>query len=215
MANFDISRCEYLTTTNNPTQYYLNVLEKYVSKVAGPDLAKVAYDKTVENLIDKLQGDDINSNKVLHKICFYTFAQVWAEACESTTRYPGKPFALEYVAIDDNNQEYTPVNGFYKKVLQSVKNTIYDPAIQTMLSKPDRYGNYAVIDFDSFSNSIHRSIKNYYDKVEKIDERLLKSEIPNKALHESVEGSIKHFNTEVKKVIYNYKPTNQYGYYSK
>lgn len=212
MANFDIASCKYLTTSHNPTQYYLDVIKKYITKIVGPDLAKSEYEETIKTLEKKLKGDSISSPAVLHKVCFYTFAQVWMHACESSPKYTGKPFALEYAAFDEDDEEYTPANGFYNRVLNSIKGVIYDPAVQTMLSKPDNYGSYVVINFDELSNSIHRAIKTYYDKAEFIDKRLLESQMPNKELHESVDKSIKHFNNEIKRVIYNYKPSKQYGY---
>ena len=213
MAGFDFSKCEYITTKRNPTQYYMDMMKKFIgNSIKDEDELQKEFNYCKDDLTKKLKGDSLNSTKVLHKVCYYSFAQMWIDACLDTPRIPGKPFTLEYVAMDEDGEEYIPQNGFYNKVLNRVKSIIFDPAIQALLSKPDKYGDYPVIDLEEFGRRINRAIEQYYTQAAETDERLLKSQIPTKALHGNVDKVIADFEKQMRAIVNNFTPKQQYRF---
>ena len=211
MANFDYSKCKFITTSKNPSEYYLNIMKDYIAKTCSPDELDAEYNRSIKTLERLLNGDTINNPKVLHKICYYAFTNVWFTICQATTSCPGKPFALECLELNKYGEESFKNDGFYIAIQKRVKNILYDASIQVLLSSPDKFDNYPVIDLNELSRLIHNAIKKYYDDVAKVDARLLQSKRPNKNLHNNVTNAISKFESSLNKITYNYNPQSHYG----
>ncbi len=213
MATFDYSQCRFITTNKNPLQYYLNTIKKSLKLFLPEEKIEENFKFLKNDLEEKIRdkGENINDPKTLYTVCYYTFSRVWYSLAQATYYYTGKPFALECFEYNEDHEVVFKNNGFFSKIQQQVKNTLYDESIQVLLSSKDQFGNYAVVDFEELSRHINNAIRNYYDAAEKTDPRLLKSKLPTKALHNSVEKSVREFELQLNKIIHNYNP-NPGGY---
>lgn len=215
MSNFDYSKCRFITTSKNPAEYYLNVIKKSLKTILPEDRVEDNFQFLKSNLESQLNKVDstTTSPDTYYKVCYYTFSRVWFALCQATPYCSGKPFAMELCEYDDEKEKVVfKNNGFYAKMDDRVRKTLYDEAIQALLCQKDRFGNYAVINFDEVSAHIRSAIKKYYDAAEKVDKKLLDSKIPNKTLHKIVEKSIDELTASIKEIVTNYNPNqSQYG----
>ena len=206
MAHFDISNCKFIKTVDNPTQYYLDMIKKYIGK-AFPNISQEANRIAYEDLVNKLRdkGKSLNDTSALPMIAYFAFDQVWYQACEKTSRTPNRPFALER-DIDDTLVR-TDTKSFYVQIDEYAKSAIYDAS--SLFTKPNEIGKYAVIDLDAISNLITNSIDNFYNRAERVNPELLKTPYPIKELHNSVRDALVTFKSELRHVISNVKTDKQ------
>ncbi|MBQ8522085.1 MAG: hypothetical protein IJ458_00285 [Clostridia bacterium] len=207
MATFNISNCKFIKTVDNPKQYYLSIIRKYVGKISDPSMLEDDVKFFINRLVELLKGDSIDDPKVLHKIAFFTFDRVWYEVCEDTTRTPNRSLALERDLLIDNEKHFRKGDSFYSRARDYFRNILYSAA--ALLTSQNEIGKYAVVDLDAVSEFLHRELNKYYNEVEKINPNLLTSGFPTEALHNTVKNAFKDIDKEFRKVIYNINTTPQ------
>lgn len=211
MPSFNTSQCKYITTNKQPVQYYLDIIKDAISSFVDNDstLLEQEFNETKNDLIRQLHQKnlDLNSPKALHFIAYYAFTWVWADVCEDTSRQSGRPFALERLYIDpeDRTERSKPV-GFSSNMVSAVQSSIYDTATQALLSKPNTFGDYNVIDFKQLKHDLNKAINDSYAQIKLKDPDLLKSYRPIKAVQTPVKQVVDKFDSELSRVVYNYNP---------
>ena len=210
MAGFNTSKCRYLTTSKNPSQYYLDILKQTVESMASgldESIIENEFNARKNNLIHQLnvKGSNLNSPKTFHMVAYYTFAHMWIEIAEDDSKQHGRPYALERLKISQD-ELVTYYGGFHSEITEQVRDSLYDTSTQALLSKPDQFGNYNVIDFSKLHYDLDRAINSVYSQIALRDPDLLKSRRPIKAVQAPVKEVIDKFDLELSQVVYNYNP---------
>lgn len=176
----------YITTSNNPYEYYTKALKTCIKSMVGDDkeLCDKIYKKRME-MFEKA-NDDIpsasvspnNPQRLLRLACYvseYVFKDILGT---SLTDDYGQPiltpaFGVEYYTYDfegeftTTDKPYTKneISGYYitcrNKLWDKIK---FQPNSINKLTKPDNFGDYKVIDFEQLTSRLKGDIRNYYYK---------------------------------------------------
>ncbi len=225
MANFDISRCQYvnrametnnpyIAQTKDPYKYYLETLKlaAYSLGEGDEEIAQPYYDaivESIENTLTDVPSANYKPNepKRIKSTAFGILEHVFRDALTIKT-YDGlfiaPCYAIEYFTYDFDNQ-YDSDSPYYRNRFGE-----YDKTVQTFwkiirsspnlnLTEPDSSGYYSVINVHKIAQSIKLLVDNYYRENPKQINNIL----PNKEFQKEFQKLL----TKVQKQILTI-PTN-------
>ncbi len=174
----------FITTSNNPYNYYTRVLKTSIKSMVGDN--KELCEKIFQKRMDKFEriNHDIPSvnispnhpQRITRLACFVS-EHVFKDALEfsltdSRGHFIATPaFGVEYYTYDfegefttkDKPYAKNEFNGYYitcrNKLWDNIK---FQPNSVAKLTKPNSFGDYKVIDFEQLTSRLKSDIRNYY-----------------------------------------------------
>jgi hypothetical protein len=176
----------FINSTTNPYNYYLNALRNSIKSMIGDN--KELCDKILKKRMEVFENEnrDIpsvniapnNPHRLVRLACYvseYVFKDILATSItDDYGNFVLTPaFGVEYYTYDfegeftTSEKPYTQneLSGYYinsrNKLWDKIK---FQPNSRDNLTKPDALGNFNVIDFEELSKRLKGDIRNYYYK---------------------------------------------------
>ena len=174
----------FIDSTNNPYNYYLNTLKNSIKSMIGDN--KEMCDKIFKKRMEVFENEnrdipsaniDPNNPQRLVRLACYVSEYVFKDALATSLtddygRYVLTPaFGVEYYTYDfegeftTSQKPYTQneISGYYinsrNKLWDKIK---FQPNARKKLTEPNSLGNFNVIDFTELSKRLKSDIRNYY-----------------------------------------------------